>query len=66
MVNPMPESHDLQEISSSILIANYIYYRFDFILTKILASADMDEAMSNMQQFCNGLQRAILNLCELK
>ena len=49
----MPESHDLQEISSFILIANNIHYRFDFILTKILASADMNEAMSTMQQFYN-------------
>ena len=62
----MPESHDLQEISLSILIANYIYQRFDVIVTKIVAAADTDEAMSTMQQFCNGIQRAILNLCELK
>ena len=60
----MLESHNLQEISSSIL--NYTYNRFNFMWTKILAAADMDEAMFSMQQFCNGLQQAILNLCEMK
>ena len=52
-------SHSLQEISS-ILNANYTYYRFYFVWTKILAAADMDEAMITMQHFCNGLQQAIL------
>ena len=59
-------SHSLQEISSSSLNANYSYYRFYFVWTKFLAAADMDKAMITMQQFCNGLQQAILNLCEMK
>ena len=59
---PMLEVNNLQEISSSILT----YCRFYFDWTKILAAADMDEATITMQQFCNGFQQAVLNLCEIK